>query len=143
MTESRLTEAGEQLEMAMLDKEVAEERAEAAEAEMESLKEQLAIHEVELKVFKEAGEGGGGQDGADPARTTMAYIQLERHNERLKEALVRLRDISHETETEHRRKIQELERDLASLDDLQCELSYLFVHCLTGRQRNMRTRCRS
>ncbi|KZV79203.1 hypothetical protein EXIGLDRAFT_632417 [Exidia glandulosa HHB12029] len=124
LSESKLVEAGEQLEMAMLDKEVAEERAEAAEAEMESLKEQLAIFEVELKVIKEAGDGGDGGDGeggADPARTTLAYIQLERHNERLKEALVRLRDISHEAETEQRHKIQELERDLASLDDMQSQ----------------------
>ncbi|EJD45781.1 hypothetical protein AURDEDRAFT_87692 [Auricularia subglabra TFB-10046 SS5] len=119
LTEGKITEAAEQLEMAMLDKEVAEERAEAAEAEVESLKEQLAVHVVELNVLKGAAEGA--EDGDDPARNTLAYIQLEQHNSRLKEALVRLRDISHETEIEQRRKIQELERDLASLDDLQSQ----------------------
>jgi len=37
----------------MLDKEVAEERAELAESEVEDLKEKLATAEVELDVLKE------------------------------------------------------------------------------------------
>lgn len=45
----------EQLEMAMLDKEVAEERAEITEAELEEVKEKLAIVEVEMEVLKEGG----------------------------------------------------------------------------------------
>jgi dynactin 1 len=43
--------------MAALDKEVAEERAEAAELELEEVKERLASLEVELDVLK----GGGGE----------------------------------------------------------------------------------
>jgi hypothetical protein len=39
--------------MVMLDKEVAEERAELAEAELEDVKEKLAILEVEVDVLKE------------------------------------------------------------------------------------------
>jgi len=39
----------------MLDKEVAEERAELAESELEDLKEKLATAEVELDVLKEGG----------------------------------------------------------------------------------------
>ena len=39
--------------MVMLDKEVAEERAELAEAELEDVKEKLAILEVENDVLKE------------------------------------------------------------------------------------------
>ena len=39
----------------------------------------------------------------------------------------RLRDISHEAEIESRRKIQELERDLASLDDIQCAFSVVYL----------------
>lgn len=41
--------------MAMLDKEVAEERAEIAEAELEEVKEKLAVMDVELVVLKEGG----------------------------------------------------------------------------------------
>jgi len=95
LTESKLIESTEQLEMAMLDKEMADERAEAAEAEAEAMKEQLAVLEVELNVLRterEEGERDGGEGDAeanDQARKSLAYIQLERHNERMKEALMR------------------------------------------------------
>jgi dynactin 1 len=56
-TETRVLDAQEQLEMAALDKEVAEERAEAAELELEELKEKLATMEVEVDVAR----GGGGE----------------------------------------------------------------------------------
>ncbi|KIJ51351.1 hypothetical protein M422DRAFT_26769 [Sphaerobolus stellatus SS14] len=132
MSEMRLLEANEQLEMALLDKEVAEERAEAAESELETLKEQLAIVEVELGVLKEGGDddddgegggdgGGGGAGGAGGAKEKLAFIQLEKQNERLKEALIRLRDISAETDAENRRKLSELEKDLATIDELQAD----------------------
>ena len=42
--------------MVMLDKEVAEERAEMAEAELEEVKEKLAVLEVEMGVIKDGGE---------------------------------------------------------------------------------------
>ena len=71
--------------MAMLDKEVAEEKAEIAENELEDLKERLAIAEVELEVMK--GEEAVADD--PEAKTSLAYIQLEKQNERLKEALIR------------------------------------------------------
>ncbi len=53
LAETRNLDALEQLEMAMLDKEVAEERAETTESELEELKEKLAVVEVELEVIKE------------------------------------------------------------------------------------------
>lgn len=54
-------------------------------------------------------------------KQSLAFIQLEKQNERLKEALIRLRDITQETEQEHRRRISEMEKDLAGLDSLQGE----------------------
>lgn len=89
MSETRLLDANEQLEMAMLDKEVAEERAEAAEAELESVKERLAVVEVELGVLKEGPSEAGEGAILDSGKDRMAFIQLERQNERLKEALMR------------------------------------------------------
>ncbi|KAF7347275.1 CAP-Gly domain-containing protein [Mycena venus] len=126
LAEGRIVDAQEQLEMAMLDKEVAEERAEAAEAELEEVTERLAIVEVELGVLKEGGEPEGEDDEEDVGNKSMsagkdslAYIQLEKHNDRLKEALLRLRDISQETEQEQRRRITEMEKDIVGLDELQ------------------------
>jgi dynactin 1 len=90
LNEGRVVDAQEQLEMAMLDKEVAEERAEIAESELDDLRERLAIAEVELEVIKEGGEAGEG--GESNAKSSLAYIQLEKQNERLKEALIRFVD---------------------------------------------------
>ena len=61
LMETRVLDTQEQLEMAMLDKEVAEERAEIAEAELEEVKEKLAIAEVELDVMKDEREGEEGK----------------------------------------------------------------------------------
>ncbi|KAG1742767.1 dynein associated protein-domain-containing protein [Suillus paluster] len=115
--ETRGVDSQEQLEMAMLDKEVAEEKAELAEQELEEVKERLAHVEVELGVLKEGGASGGDSDSN--AKTSLAYIQLEKQNERLKEALIRLRDMSQETEQEQRHRIAEMEKDITSIDDLQ------------------------
>lgn len=92
--------------MAMLDKEMAEEKAETAETELEELKEQLAVVQVEMGVLKGeqgalfhivsiSGSGGialtdGIQSGSeDHEKNSLAYIQLEKQNERLKEALIK------------------------------------------------------
>ena len=89
MSEARLLEATEQLELAMLDKEVAEERAEAAEAELESVMERLAVTQVELGVLKEGSSEEGENTASSAGKDRMAFIQLEKQNERLKEALIR------------------------------------------------------
>lgn len=53
LSESRVIDAQEQLEIVMLDKEMAEEKVELAESELEDLKERLATMKVELGVLKE------------------------------------------------------------------------------------------
>ncbi|KAJ7254323.1 dynactin [Mycena haematopus] len=125
LAEARIVDAQEQLEMAMLDKEVAEERAEGAEAELEEVTERLAIVEVELGVLKEGRQEGDGDEedagnkSMSVGKDSLAYIQLEKHNDRLKEALLRLRDMSQETEQEQRRRIAEMEKDVVGIDELQ------------------------
>ncbi|KIM47423.1 hypothetical protein M413DRAFT_439091 [Hebeloma cylindrosporum] len=115
LAETRVIDAQEQLEMVMLDKEVAEERAELAESELEDVKEKLAILEVENDVLKEEGNVAGDS----PAKDSLAYIQLEKQNERLKEALIKLRDMTQESEQEQRRRISEMEKDVSGIDSLQ------------------------
>lgn len=87
--DNRTIELQDQMEMVMLDKEMAEERAEVAEGELEEVKERLAVIEVELEVLR---DGGGGPEDIEKdasAKSSMAYIQLEKQNERLKEALMK------------------------------------------------------
>ncbi|KAF8317347.1 hypothetical protein DL93DRAFT_2165610 [Clavulina sp. PMI_390] len=133
--EGRLQDQSDQLEMAMMDKELAEEKAEAAELDLEAEKEARAEKEVELNVLKEklgneplspstvAGESdtvtGEGAEGG--AKSSLDYIQLEKQNERLKEALIKLREITHEAEADSRRKIADLEHELAATDEMQSQ----------------------
>jgi len=42
-----------------------------------------------------------------------------RNNERLKEALIKFRDLSQETEQEQRRRVSEMEKDVAGIDEPQ------------------------
>lgn len=51
--ETRAADANDQLEMAALDREVAEERAEAAEAELEKLNDKVQELELEVAILKE------------------------------------------------------------------------------------------
>ncbi|KAH9043663.1 dynein associated protein-domain-containing protein [Lactarius pseudohatsudake] len=124
LAETRNLDALEQLEMSMLDKEVAEERAEVAEGEIEELKEKLAVVEVELEVIK---EGASAEGGNSNVAGSLAYIQLEKQNARLKEALIRLRDLSQETEQEQRKRITEMEKDVMSVDDLSTQLESTLI----------------
>lgn len=87
--DNRATDLQDQLEMAMLDKEMAEERAEIAEGELEEVKERLAVIEVEVEVLRNGGGGPEDSEKEKTAKSSMAYIQLEKQSERLKEALMR------------------------------------------------------
>ncbi|KAF6754161.1 dynactin [Ephemerocybe angulata] len=120
LADNRIADAHDQLELVMLDKEVAEERAEIAEATVEELKEQLAMLKVENDVLN-AEDGGEGGENPNPVKDSLAYIQLEKQNERLKEALIRLRDLSQETEQDQRHRIAEMEKDVSTLDEVQAQ----------------------
>ncbi|KAI0305043.1 dynein associated protein-domain-containing protein [Russula brevipes] len=124
LAETRNLDSLEQLEMTMLDREVAEERAEAAESELEELKEKLAVAEVELEVIK---EGASAEGGGSSVANSLAYIQLEKQNARLKDALIRLRDVSQETEQEQRRRIADMEKDVMSVEDLSGQLESTLI----------------
>lgn len=60
--ENRAAEALDQLEMAALDREVAEEKAEAAEAEVQRLAEKVSELELEVAVLKEENGMPAGSD---------------------------------------------------------------------------------
>ncbi|WVR06294.1 hypothetical protein IAU60_003324 [Kwoniella sp. DSM 27419] len=121
--ETRATEAFDQLEMAALDREVAEEKAEAADAEVVKLSEKLSELELEVAVLKEENAEYDKPAGFEGERNSLAFVQLEKHNERLKEALIRLRDMSSETERDHKAKLAELEKQLNTQEDLLGKLA--------------------
>lgn len=107
-----------ELELATLDREMAEETAEVLKSEVEVLKEKAEELELELEILRE--ENSEYTKGMSPEeRASTNWIQLERNNERLREALIRLRDITQQQEEELKDQIKSLEEDVKELSLLK------------------------
>ncbi|PWN44195.1 hypothetical protein IE81DRAFT_37527 [Ceraceosorus guamensis] len=131
----QVVELTDSTEMAVLDKEMAEERSESLKFELDAAQERIEelTSEVEIltaeKELRDAETEGGhdssrqalGDESVQDAKRLPGYVQLERQNDRLRDALGRLRDITNETESEQKRRIAELEKELNSLSDLQAQ----------------------
>ncbi|EGE84030.1 dynactin [Blastomyces dermatitidis ATCC 18188] len=99
------------VEMAALDREMAEEMCEAIKTEFEALKEKAEELELEVEVLREENEELG-QVMSPEEKSSQGWLQMERTNERLREALIRLRDMTQQQETDLRNQIKELEGEL-------------------------------
>ncbi|KAJ1657605.1 hypothetical protein IWQ61_003019 [Dispira simplex] len=118
----------EALELLTLDREMAEEKAENLSQEVQLLKDKL-MGFGGGNGFDTLGESDAGGFDADTvgvddptgAPRSADYGQLERQNERLKEALVRLRDVTSEQESDLQRKVKSLEKELTQLQSLQSQ----------------------
>ena len=99
------------LELATLDREMAEEEAEHYKIELEALQIKAEEFELELEILKaenaEFTEGMSSEERAD-----TGWLQKERENERLREALYRLRDLTQVRDEKQRGEISSLEDDL-------------------------------
>ncbi|KDN52710.1 hypothetical protein K437DRAFT_292826 [Tilletiaria anomala UBC 951] len=129
--ELQIQDLQEQLEMSTLDKEMAEERADAAAEELALEKERADELQIDLEVLQEQQAAAAAPELAEPRaegeerdeseKPSATIIQLERQNERLKEALVRFRDITNESDTVQKRKIAEMDKELAALSNIQAQ----------------------
>lgn len=99
------------MEMAALDREMAEETAEAFKHEGEALKAKLEELQLEVEVLRDENNELG-QVSSPEERSNQNWFQTEKHNERLREALVRLRDMTQQQETDLKSHIKELEQDI-------------------------------
>ncbi|UZJ57502.1 hypothetical protein CBS101457_006822 [Exobasidium rhododendri] len=117
--ERQISELSDTLEITALDREVAEEKAEGALEELRIMTDKVEEMQVDIEVLRE--ENALYEQGPidDKEKLSIGYIQLEKQNERLKDALVRLRDMSVEGDADQKRRIAVLEKDLSALDDLQ------------------------
>ena len=86
--ETRATEALDQLEMAALDREVAEEKAEAAELEVSKLGERISEMEVEMVVLKEE---NGELSGPHTLLTNLSGVRETGWGDRGREVVVGFR----------------------------------------------------
>ena len=103
------------LELATLDREMAEETAEVLKVEVEALRQKAEELELENEILRE--ENSEFSTGMSPEeRASTGWLQMERNNERLREALIRLRDLTSQQEEELKEQIKELQSDLEEFD---------------------------
>ncbi|XP_057292074.1 dynactin subunit 1-like isoform X2 [Hydractinia symbiolongicarpus] len=106
-SEGDLTELQEAVEMATLDKEMAEEKYESLVQEHDQLKEKHEEVSLELEILKnEISEGG-----VETVAASAQAKQIEQQNTRLKEALVKLKDIAQNDKMELA-QIQKVNKEL-------------------------------
>ncbi|KAK0564041.1 hypothetical protein OC861_004501 [Tilletia horrida] len=119
--ERQIVDLNEQLEMAMLDKEVAEEKYEVLVHDFDALKEEKEEMQIDRDLARE--ELAMFEQGEVPEadRASAEFIKLERQNMRLQEALLRVRDVSNEVEADLKYKVTELDKELASMSGLQAK----------------------
>ncbi|CAI9570716.1 unnamed protein product [Staurois parvus] len=110
-----MADTADAIEMATLDKEMAEERAESLQQEVETMKEKVEELTMDLEILKHEIE----EKGSDGAASSYQVKQLEEQNGRLKEALVRMRDLSASEKQEHVKVQKHLEKKNTELDTLR------------------------
>ncbi|CAI7585110.1 unnamed protein product [Penicillium bialowiezense] len=99
------------MEMAALDREMAEETAEAFKHECAALRSKMDELNLEVEVLREENEEFS-QVTSPEERSSHGWLQMEKTNERLREALIRLRDMTQQQESDLRAQIKEMEDDL-------------------------------
>uniref|UniRef100_A0A672LKE6 Dynactin subunit 1 n=1 Tax=Sinocyclocheilus grahami TaxID=75366 RepID=A0A672LKE6_SINGR len=112
-----MADTADAIEMATLDKEMAEERAESLQLEADALKERVEELTLDLEILKHEIE----EKGSDGAASSYHVKQLEEQNARLKEALVRMRDLSASEKQEHAKLQKLMEKKNFELDALRCQ----------------------
>ncbi|XP_054732491.1 dynactin subunit 1 [Anastrepha obliqua] len=119
-----MSELADNVELITLDKEMAEEKADTLQLELDSAKERIEELQVDLELLRSemqnkaetsigdiAGEGGG--------MSTYEFKQLEQQNLRLKETLVRLRDLSAHDKHDIQKLTKELEMKKSEVAELE------------------------
>jgi dynactin 1 len=117
-------EAESVLELATLDREMAEERAEQAEAEVETLRQKLEEQALELDIIRDEAEMLT-EDLSMDDQQAASYRRLQKERDRLKDALIRLKELTEESDADLKARIRELQGDLAETDQLREETSTL------------------
>lgn len=129
-----MSELAENVEMITLDKEMAEEKADTLQLELDAMKERNEELTLDLEIIKNEMQNKmiGGADanvsadaakivaggGGGPGVTSYEFKQLEQQNTRLRETLVRLRDLSAQEKHEIQKMSKELETKNSEVNEL-------------------------
>lgn len=125
--QEEMAELSENVEMITLDKEMAEEKADTLQLELESSKERIEELTLDIEILRtemqnKTGGGGGDQiinSGVGGGVSTYEFKQLEQQNIRLRETLVRLRDLTAHDKHEIQKSTKELEMKKSEVAELQ------------------------
>lgn len=112
-----MSDTADAIEMATLDKEMAEERAESLQVEVDSLKEKVEELSMDLEILRHEIS----ERGSDGAASSYQVKQLEEQNARLKEALVRMRDLSASEKQEHVKLQRQMEKKNTELETFRTQ----------------------
>lgn len=109
------------MENALLDREMAEETVETLRTDLAMVRARKDELELELEIMtEENSELSKGMSAED--RNSAGWLQLQKSNERLKEALLSLRDMTQDKEAELHERIAALEDQVKELDSLRSQL---------------------
>lgn len=106
------------MESAVLDREVAEETAEGYKADLEAVRARNEELELEVELARDE-KNEMGREMSPEERNSTGWLQLERTNERLKDALISLRDITQDKEAALKEQIGGLEKEVDAIDGLK------------------------
>ncbi|XP_020284399.1 dynactin subunit 1 isoform X2 [Pseudomyrmex gracilis] len=107
--QEEMSDLAETVEMATLDKEMAEEKAETLQIELEQLKEKLEEQTLDLEILRtEMSERAAGSGSTTTTVSHYEVKQLEQQNNRLRETLVKMRDLS----AHEKHEFQKLQKDM-------------------------------
>ncbi|KAF1917018.1 dynein associated protein-domain-containing protein [Ampelomyces quisqualis] len=111
-------------ELALLDKEMAEERAEQAESELDALRSKLEERDMEIEILREEAELFT-TDMTEDDKQEAGYYRLQHENDRLRHALVALKEMTEERERDNKARVAELESDVADIEAVQHNNAHL------------------
>jgi dynactin 1 len=103
------------MEMALLDKEMAEEMAESLKAELDALRAHQEELELEVELLREENTEFS-KEMSPEERTSAGWLQMEKENERLRDALLRLRDLTRDREGDLKEQVQDLEAQVKDFE---------------------------
>ncbi|KAL6711326.1 hypothetical protein ACN47E_005857 [Coniothyrium glycines] len=105
-------------EHALIDKEMAEERADQAEAEVELLRRKIEERDLELDILREEAELYTAEM-SEEQKQDAGYYRLQHENDRLRQALIGLKEMTEEREQDLKATVSSLESDLAMSETLK------------------------
>ncbi|CAH1953815.1 unnamed protein product [Acanthoscelides obtectus] len=114
-----VADLAEAVEMATLDREMAEEKAESLQLELEMCKEKLEEVTLDLEILKaEMQEKGGTSASGEGQVSAYEMKQLQQQNARLRETLVRLRDLSAHDKHEYQKLLKDVDQKKSEITEL-------------------------